>query len=135
MYWRLPPIHRLKWLFVTSLVFLVSWSWELACIMLVVGTVNHRLGLWLGSAKERRQLLLWIGISFNLLVLLGLKYSDFYIPGLSLLLQHIGLASSSESLRLLAPVGLSFVSIQMVSYLVDVHNRILVPEDGWLAPL
>jgi alginate O-acetyltransferase complex protein AlgI len=132
IYWRLPASQRVKWLFVTSLGFLVSWSWGLACIMLIMATTNHRLGRWLALAEARRRVLLWIGIGFNITVLLGLKYSSFYSASLVNLLDKLGIATRAGGLNLLVPVGLSFVVLQMISYLVDVHKRTLVPEDSWL---
>ena len=132
VYWRLPQRRRTIWLFIVSMAFILSWSWNLAGILLVVATVNFLLGSWLGLAKDRRRALLWIGIGFNVLALVALKYSDFYIAALTTLLQKMGVHTGAGGLFLLVPIGLSFITVQMISYLVDVHNRILKPETSWL---
>lgn len=132
IHWRLPAKYRTGWLFAVSMAFLVSWGWQLALIMLVVATVNFRLGAWIGSMEEKRRALMWIGIGFNLLVLIGLRYNNFYVPALTILLERLGIQTGTGGLHLLAPVGLSFIVIQMISYLVDIHNRILKPEPRWL---
>jgi D-alanyl-lipoteichoic acid acyltransferase DltB (MBOAT superfamily) len=132
IYWRLPQRHRILWLFIVSMVFVISWSWNLAGILLIVATVNFLVGKWLGAAKDRQRALLWIGIGFNVLVLVALKYSDFYVGALTRLLEKMGVHTGAGGLLLLVPVGLSFITVQMISYLVDVHHRLLKPETAWL---
>ena len=132
VYWRLPQRYRILWLFTVSMVFILTWSWNLAGILLVVATVNFFLGGWLGVAKDRRRVLLWIGIGFNVLALVALKYSGFYVTALTNLLEKMGVHTGAGGLLLLVPIGLSFIAVQMISYLVDIHNRILTPEAHWL---
>jgi alginate O-acetyltransferase complex protein AlgI len=132
IYWRLPQRQRILWLFTVSMMFIISWSWNLAGILLVVATVNFNLGKWLGAAKDRQRALLWIGIGFNVLALVALKYSGFYVSALTTLLQKMGVHTGAGGLLLLVPIGLSFITVQMISYLVDIHHRMLKPETGWL---
>jgi len=132
VYRTMPPSYRIGWLFAASIGFLLTWAWDLAAILLVVATVNFTLGRWLGAATNRRRSLLWIGIGFNVLVLVALKYSGFYVPALTSLLERMGVQTGEGSLKLLLPVGLSFITVQMISYLVDIHNKILKPEPRWL---
>ena len=132
VYWRLPQRYRILWLFIISMAFILTWSWSLAGILLVVATVNFYLGKWLAAAKDKQPALLWIGIGFNVLMLVALKYSDFYIPALTTLLQKMGVHTGAGGLLLLVPIGLSFIAVQMISYLVDIRHRMLAPEAGWL---
>ena len=122
VYWLLPARYRIPWLLAASLGFLLTWTWELAAILLTVATVNYFLGRWLGRAGQRRKALLWIGIGFNLVVLAGLKYSDFFAPALVSLLGRMGIATRTGSLQFLTAVGLSFATLQLISYLVDVYT-------------
>jgi D-alanyl-lipoteichoic acid acyltransferase DltB (MBOAT superfamily) len=131
--YRLLPVRFKKiWLFMASLGFLLTWAWEFAAILFVIGTVNYFLGKWLGETKERGKAILWIGIVFNIFVLLIFKYSDFYLPHLASFLARLGLGKNSEGLQLLMPIGLSFTTLQMISYLADIHKRIAPPEKRWL---
>ena len=132
VYRLLPARFRIAWLFAVSIGFLLTWSWGLTGVLLVVATVNFFLGQWLGRAETRRRVLLWIGIGFNVLVLVALKYSGFYLPALTSLLERLGVQTGSGGLKLLVPVGLSFITVQMISYLVDIHNKVLKPEPRWL---
>jgi alginate O-acetyltransferase complex protein AlgI len=132
VYWRLPAHHRITWLFAVSIFFLASWSWELTGILLVMATINFLLGRWLGVAESRQRILLWIGIGFNVLVLVVLKYNNFYLAALTGLMERAGIQTGAGGLRLLVPVGLSFITVQMISYLVDIQHRMLKPEPRWL---
>ena len=132
IYWRLPFRFRPGWLLGISALFVVSWSWELACVLAVVAVTNFTLGRWLQAEKTRRRSLLWTGILFNILVLLGLKYSDFYLQDLARLLSGFGIGKGTGGLQLLVPVGLSFITLQMISYLVDVSKAQLPAEQSWL---
>ncbi|MFH2040795.1 MAG: MBOAT family O-acyltransferase, partial [Chloroflexota bacterium] len=132
VYWKLPTQYRILWLLAISSIFLLTWSWQLAGIFLVIGTVNYFLGKWLWKAEINRRTLLWMGIGFNILILVLLKYSDFYSSDLTRLLERIGFNIGAGSLYLLVPIGLSFAIVQMISYLVDIYNRIFVPELNWL---
>ena len=132
IYWRLPQRYRIVWLFTVSTVFVLTWSWELAAILLVIATVNFNLGSWLGAAKDERRVLLWIGIVFNILVLAALKYSGFYVAALAHLLNRIGIRTGAGGLQFLVPIGLSFITVQMISYLIDIFKDQLVAEKRWL---
>jgi D-alanyl-lipoteichoic acid acyltransferase DltB (MBOAT superfamily) len=131
-YRLLSARFRNIWLFVACLGFLITWSWEFVGILLVLGTVNYILGGWIGEAKEGRKRILWIGIAFDVFTLLIFKYSDFYIPELTAFLARIGMEKGSGGIQLLMPIGLSFTTVQLISYLADIHNRIVLPEKRWL---
>ncbi|MFH1523996.1 MAG: MBOAT family O-acyltransferase, partial [Chloroflexota bacterium] len=115
-----------------SMVFIATWSWQLAGIFLVVASTNFYLGRWLAIIERKRKVLLWVGIGFNVLVLVMLKYSGFYVSALSDLLERMGVHTGVGGLFLLVPMGLSFIAVQMISYLVDTHHRLLKPETRWL---
>ena len=131
-YRLLSARFRNIWLFVACLGFLITWSWEFVGILLVLGTVNYILGGWIGEAKEGSKRILWIGIAFDVFTLLIFKYSDFYIPELTAFLARIGMEKGSGGIQLLMPIGLSFTTVQLISYLADIHNRIVLPEKRWL---
>jgi alginate O-acetyltransferase complex protein AlgI len=130
-YWKLPQAWRPVWLLAGSLAFLATWSWQFILVLLAIGAVNFLLGKALG--KRPRTALLWTGILFNILALLLLKYNNFYTPALSNLLQRLGLASAARSIQLLVPVGLSFLAVQFIGTLLDIHNRRLQPQTDPIA--
>jgi D-alanyl-lipoteichoic acid acyltransferase DltB (MBOAT superfamily) len=132
IYWKLPDRFRGHWLFAVSIAFLLTWSWQLLGIFVVIGTVNFFLGKMLAKAHNNKRSLLWIGIGFNVFILVALKYSDFYLQGLFRLVERMGFRIDAGGLNLLVPIGLSFVIVQMISYLADIYKGILAPESRWL---
>ncbi len=132
VYWLLPARFRGGWVLAVSAAFVISWSWELAGILLAVATINYFLGRWLERAEKGRRAILWSGILFNIFVLAALKYSNFYIPALISLLARAGMGAGPGGLQLLASIGISFITLQMISYLVDVSRHQLAAEKRWL---
>ncbi len=131
IYWRLPGRFRLPWLLAVSIGFLLTWSWLLAAVLLVAATVNFLLGRWLGRAESARRTLLLIGIGFDLVLLIGLKYFDFFAVSLETWLARLGISAAAGGQGWLVTIGLSFITLQLISYLVDVYHGILAPETSW----
>ena len=53
---------------------------------------------------------------------------DEYAKRRARLLEKIGFHTAAGGLQLLVPLGLSFVTLQMISYLVDIHRRTITPK-------
>jgi alginate O-acetyltransferase complex protein AlgI len=123
----LPKQWRKYWLLAVSLGFLATWSWKFVLVLAVLTLLNY----WFGAkanpqnARSRR----WVigGIVVNILALFIFKYSNFYLPETIKLLNSLGL-SLSDGLKILLPVGLSFMTVQWISYLLDVGSGSMPPE-------
>lgn len=119
IHWKLPAALRIPWLLAGSLAFLATWSWQFIGVLLAAIGVNYGLGLQIG--KTRRPPILWLAILFNLVILLVFKYNRFYAPALTAFLARLGVETSAGAMGLLMPVGLSFLTVQFIAYLVDVY--------------
>jgi len=87
------------------LLFFVSWV-GYACALAIER--NHQHG-------QKKNAALWLG-TFSMLLVLGyFKYANFFIDNAAALL-----GVQVESLDIILPVGLSFFTFQVISYLVDV---------------
>jgi len=123
---RLPQKYRLPWVLLVSALFLATWNWVFVLVLSVFGAANYWLGFKveqsISTAKRG-----WLvgGIIFNILVLFIFKYNHFFLPSF---IQLIGVQSNNSALQILLPVGLSFLVVQMISYLVDVANKRLPAE-------
>ncbi len=123
---RLPQKYRLPWLLLVSALFLATWNWIFILVLSIFGVANY----WLGLKVERSILTAkrgWLvfGIIFNILVLFVFKYNHFFLPSF---IQLLGVQVNEVTLQILLPVGLSFLVVQMISYLVDVANKRLPAE-------
>ena len=132
VYNKLPARWHIPWLWLVSIAFIVTWSWQFVLTLLVYSAINYALGL--RSDPEGSHAKAWAraGILFNLLFLFVFKYSDFFLPQFSAFLQSVGLFEPGKVLQVLMPVGLSFLVVQNISYLLDVANRRLPPENNLL---
>lgn len=74
---------------------------------------------WCSHRRHRGWL--WLGIAVNLANLGFFKYAGFFASGLEQRLAGIAL-----------PIGISFYTFQMISYLVDVMRGQLHPSRSWL---
>lgn len=143
IYWSLAQ-HKLRlWtLLIASLVFYASLHIQYIPLLLALTFINFRVGLEIGKNtspgkhsldwqisneewqfaqgdwNRRRLKLLWLGISLNVLLLLGFKY---FTPLLKFVF-NIQTNSPDSSFKLIAPLGISFFTFECIAYLVDVYR-------------
>lgn len=125
-YW-LPQKFKPLWLLCVSIGFLITWSWQFVVVLTVLSLINYWIGLHVYSGNPHKQPWLLSGIAFNILSLFIFKYSNFYLPSLQILLTSMGIPNT-DGIQILIPVGLSFLVVQWISYLVDVSNNYLAAE-------
>ena len=128
VYYRLP--HRLQnfWLVLVSYIFIVSWDWTFAAILGIAATFNFLLALRLRNNDQGQRGWLWLGIGFNVLTLVFFRAADFFLPELEATLDSLGLSTQAGGLKILVPLGLSYYTLQTISYLVDVYRGQLKAE-------
>lgn len=133
VYHCLPTKYKLIWLAIASAVFTASWSLSLIGILVVLIGFNYVIALRLGAADGKaRNGWLAVGIAVNIGGLLIFKYTAFFIPELSNLLQTILIDHQLEIFVLLAPVGLSFFIVQGILYQLDIYHKRIEAERSFL---
>ncbi|XZO01695.1 MAG: MBOAT family O-acyltransferase [Microcoleus sp.] len=135
VYWLVPlRWWRLSIMVIGSLIFYGSLQkWYIP--LLLVGTLfNYFLAMAIGepldwrianeSWNRRRWLLLCIGITLNVLLLLGFKYVPFFLSSLGNLLNLPVALDSADWVKthVIAPLGLSFFCFECIAYLIDVYR-------------
>jgi D-alanyl-lipoteichoic acid acyltransferase DltB (MBOAT superfamily) len=75
------------------------------------------------KAKQRKKLVLIVGIFINIGILAFLKYSGFVILNLNDIF-----SLNITSLDLLLPLGLSFYTFQATGYIIDVYRGKVAPD-------
>ena len=105
-------IHR-QWILICISLLFYGW-WDARFIPLLVGQIAVTWLLAIAAQRTGRRILLVAGIILNLASLGTFKYLDF-------LLQSMETASGFTLPRahLILPIGISFFSFQLISYLVD----------------
>ena len=133
-YYISPQQYRNGLLFIGSLIFYgVGEPLYLFLILLSV-IVNFLIGQRIGKlnsedtaeqSSSRKKCLLIIALLYNLGLLLFFKYTNFFIENIN--------ALSGMNIRLLniaLPLGISFYTFQIVSYIIDVYHGRVPAEDS-----
>jgi alginate O-acetyltransferase complex protein AlgI len=124
----LHPRFRNFFLLLMSLVF---YAWGEGGHTLLIGgsiIINYLGGILIGHFKSRNQrtskILLASFIVINLLVLIYFKYFNFIVTSM----QDLGMLSDLVVPRIHLPIGISFYTFHIMSYLVDVYRRDAVAQ-------
>lgn len=153
LYGVMPQRHRWKVLLAASYAFFYMLSGKLL-IYLIVSTFSiHHMGLWLTSCKRdftlkkksaaaeeketlkaaytrKRRGILLLGIVIHIGMLLFLKYFNFFGANVNHLLQLASAPFEIPQLSLAVPLGISFYTMQAVSYIVDVYQGKMEADDN-----
>lgn len=129
LYFALPwRGARNVWLLAASLVFYAWGEPVYVLLMLASIVVNWSFGIALGRAPRdavaRRKALLVGAVVFNCLVIGFFKYEGFVAQNLNAL---IG-APVVPDLQLPLPIGISFYTLQTLSYVIDVYRGEVEPQ-------
>ena len=74
------------------------------------------------KTKQTARRILLLGILLDLGALLYLKYYNFFAENINGLLARAGSGGALPTLHLLLPLGISFYTLQAISYIVDVYR-------------
>jgi alginate O-acetyltransferase complex protein AlgI len=75
---------------------------------------------------RKRKIILFIGILFNVSVLLYFKYFNFFMDNFNSILHSFGLKELSF-MRIALPIGISFFVFHELSYIIDVYRKVKPP--------
>jgi D-alanyl-lipoteichoic acid acyltransferase DltB (MBOAT superfamily) len=124
--------HRWRWvlLLAGSYLFYISWNPKYIIVLLAVTAVGYIAGLWLTTAtdpKARR-----LRLSLSLATVLGILFFFKYFDQVNHLLQAaLGPRFGSDGLpgiHVVLPLGISFFSLQAISYIIDIYRGVYRPE-------
>ncbi len=115
-----------KWfMLAASYVFYGWWDWRFLGLLIGYTLVNY--GTALGIARSRRKAgrVGWLlaAIVFDLGLLGFFKYYGFFTLSMYRLCGRLGLPCSLPLLDIVLPIGISFYTFQLMSYVIDVYRR------------
>lgn len=122
IYYLLPRSLKNGWLLLTSL-FFYGYGEPIYILLMVFSIVsNYVLGILMGKFEKKKKMILVIGIIFNLLLLGYFKYAGFLTETLNLLFKNLAVKTIA------LPIGISFYTFQIMSYLIDVYRGDCKPQ-------
>ena len=124
-----PPRYRWAWLLAASTYFYATWALEYVIVLAASTVTVYILAIQIAktSVQARRKAFLVLGLVLGLGFLLFFKYLGFFNSLLSALLGRFNLTYNMPGLFLF-PVGISFYTLQTLSYLIDVYRGKIEPE-------
>ena len=125
LYFVLPTrILKNVWLLIASLVF-YAWGEPVYIVLMCVSiTANWLLALWIDVARRHDKRILVLAVVFNLLVIGFFKYESFLAGIVNNLLGF----TLVPDLALPLPIGISFYTLQALSYVIDVYRKDAQPQ-------
>lgn len=120
VYYVVPTRYKNLILLIGSFVF-YAWGQHFYLLLLMLSiVVNYTFGRLIGERRAQKKPLLILGLIYNFGLLVFFKYTNFFIENINALLTatHVQIPTIS----VVMPLGISFYTFQVVSYLVDVYR-------------
>ena len=127
------PLFQNTWLLLVSYFFYGYADWRMIPLLLGTTMVFWLIGLWLSHQMEKGNTkaasrITAFSVILGIGILLYFKYLNFFIDSLAELLQAIGLQVSWTTLNIILPIGVSFFTFKLISYIIEIHREHIQPS-------
>jgi len=119
-------------LLVASYYFYGCWDWRFLILILISTVVDYVCGLLFDVTEvdldhpppqtPRRKAILAVSLITNLGLLGFFKYYDFFVESGAAFLAQLSMPVSPRTLGIVLPVGISFYTLQTLSYTIDLYR-------------
>lgn len=126
----MPKKGRWVWLLISSYLFCIYANLESAIALLLVTIISFACGFLIGKTEERKSKRVYLisGIFLVLLPLFVAKYLNFSLRVTEDILRGLNLSKDFIIIKFIVPLGISFYTLQAISYLMDIYNNVIQPE-------
>jgi len=132
LYWKSNFQIRIILIFFTSLMFYGFSSIEFVWILLFSITFNWFISKYLINPNNSyRFFLLLISLTFNIGLLFYFKYLIFFINNIVTFSNFLGIKFDPFFLNIILPLGISFYTFQIISYVLDIYWLTIKPEKNF----
>lgn len=98
-----------------SLIFYGAWNIKLLPLLIFSILINFILSNFIINSKNiKKKIYVYLGVSLNIIILGIFKYTNFFIENYNYIF-----SAEIKLFNLMFPLGLSFYTIQQISYLID----------------
>lgn len=124
LYYVCPKKIRYIWLLACSYIFYFSQSAHFVVLLITTTVITYIAGLLLYKYSDVKIKNCIVGISFviNVGIIVYLKYTDFFLE----------MFNSGKRFNFVVPIGISFYTLQALSYIMDCYREKLEPEKNIL---
>ena len=130
--WLLMPRQSIwkPFMLLVSLVFYGWWDWRFVLLLALSAVANQFFALWIAGMRPGaagRKWALAAAVAANLGVLGWFKYYGFFVTSFVNFFERLGLNADLPLLRIILPLGISFLTFRVLSYVIDVYRGTLRP--------
>jgi D-alanyl-lipoteichoic acid acyltransferase DltB (MBOAT superfamily) len=131
------PKFQNTWLLLTSYFFYGFADWKMIPLLFGATVVYYVIGLWLKMEMEKGKTkvasnITTLGVVLGVGVLLYFKYLNFFAESFFQLLNGIGLYVSWTTLNIVLPIGISFFTFKLISYVIEIHREHIQPSSDFI---
>ncbi|RJP16102.1 MAG: MBOAT family protein [Candidatus Abyssobacteria bacterium SURF_5] len=131
LFWSAPRTHRV-FIIIGLSYFFYMYSYPIYFFLLAILTlINFGLALEMARKPSRRKHFLALAISIDLFVLGFYKYAGFASREVLNLLSSFGIQSDVTAIEITLPLGISFFTFQMMSYVIDTYRGLPAEKSFW----
>jgi len=122
-------------LLIASYVFYAWANWKILPLLAITTAVFYGLGIVAFEAKTEKRKLLFtlLGVVFGLGTLLYFKYFNFFISSFKDLFESFGLQTNWHTFKIIVPIGISFYTFRLLSYVIDIQRGKVEPTRDIIA--
>lgn len=120
------------WILIASYVFYGYADWRMVFLLLVSTLVFYLLGIWSKGSSQRSKLAMLIGVIAGVGMLIYFKYMNFFIEQFSALFNTMGLHTNMSTFNIVMPIGISFFTFKLMSYVIEIHRENIEPERDFI---
>lgn len=129
IYYILPRRLQNLFLLIASYYYYSTWLRWYPLLLLAQTAVVFGLGHWLYRSVKSKRVILWLGILFNVGILLWFLVGGTYLKGVL----EINASNARTILPLLVlPVGASYYALNGISYLIDINLKLSKPTSNFV---
>ena len=111
-------------LLLASYIFYGYADWRMLPLLIIATLIFFYLGKAISGAKTEKQgyWLTFAGVTLGIGTLLYFKYFNFFIESFASLFNAIGLHTNLHTFNIIMPLGISFFTFRLLSYIIDIYR-------------
>jgi D-alanyl-lipoteichoic acid acyltransferase DltB (MBOAT superfamily) len=130
IFYLLPGRFQNIYLLLASLYYYSTWSWGFVVVIIALTAFNYLYAPLVPRSRSSPNYIHRIGIVINLAIIAFFMFGDFFGIGYQALLEQYG--RGDIEVVLLMPLGISYYTLECVSYLIDNRLKIIKPADSFI---
>jgi alginate O-acetyltransferase complex protein AlgI len=117
-----------------SYFFYWCWDWRFLSVIIISTIIDYYCGIQIYKVQEKwkKKRLVIISISINLGLLCFFKYSNFFLDSFIALFTATGISIKPIPLNIILPVGISFYTLQKMTYTIDIFRDEMKPTKNFI---